>query len=275
MDRKRDAARVPAGLDRLTEAEREALHLLGEGHTAKSIAALTGRSVAAVNERLRDARRKTGASSSRELARLLRAEKAGDEKIGVAGPPVAGADPGPGSAPSPATRIAKGVMVMSGALVIAAAAAFYFQGGAPDERGAAPSAGTDASAPVAKGDSLLGQMFEGPEVRPRRLYVSLRNEPRDPAWASRAEAQLRARYAHLPHARGIADLRITCASSLCEVAGAISDKKQIGPAMRELQDKQVNQPIPGLGLKFESASFGTRRGPDQMAFVIYWARSPS
>ncbi|HET6407092.1 MAG TPA: sigma factor-like helix-turn-helix DNA-binding protein [Chthoniobacteraceae bacterium] len=59
-------AHVAPDLARLNEAEREALRLLAEGHTAKSIAGLTGRSVAAVNERLREARRKTGIGSSRE-----------------------------------------------------------------------------------------------------------------------------------------------------------------------------------------------------------------
>ncbi|MBN8809286.1 MAG: hypothetical protein J0I47_13775 [Sphingomonas sp.] len=62
----------PLDLTSLNAAEREALALLASGHTAKSIATLTGRTEAAVNERLRDARRKTGVGSSRELARLLR-----------------------------------------------------------------------------------------------------------------------------------------------------------------------------------------------------------
>lgn len=58
--------------------------LLAEGHTAKSAAALLDTSEAAVNERLREARRKTGVGSSRELARLV-AQETRDEKIGVAG----------------------------------------------------------------------------------------------------------------------------------------------------------------------------------------------
>ena len=56
-------------LSRLNEAERRVLRLLAEGHTAKSIAAELATSPAAVNERLREARRKTGVGSSRELAR--------------------------------------------------------------------------------------------------------------------------------------------------------------------------------------------------------------
>ena len=58
-------------LDRLNVHERRVLLLLARGHTAKSVANLSGMSVNAVNEHLRSARRKTGAASSRELARTL------------------------------------------------------------------------------------------------------------------------------------------------------------------------------------------------------------
>ena len=62
-------------LTRLNEAERNVLRLLAEGHTAKSVASEIGSTPAAVNERLREARRKTGVGSSRELARLLKSQK--------------------------------------------------------------------------------------------------------------------------------------------------------------------------------------------------------
>ena len=69
---------------RLNAAERTVLDLLAQGHTAKSIATITDRSVGSVNERLREARRKTGVGSSRELARLLAAQENRDELIGMA-----------------------------------------------------------------------------------------------------------------------------------------------------------------------------------------------
>lgn len=67
------AANDPANraIAELTEKELEILFLLTAGHTIKSIAASLGRSEASINERLRDARRKTGVGSSRELARLV------------------------------------------------------------------------------------------------------------------------------------------------------------------------------------------------------------
>jgi len=61
-------------LDRLSDRERDILMLLARGHTAKTIARSRSLSANVVNEHLRSARRKTGASSSRELARLVLGE---------------------------------------------------------------------------------------------------------------------------------------------------------------------------------------------------------
>lgn len=63
-------------LDTLTDKERETLRLILRGHDAKSSARELGLSVHTVNERLRDARRKLGVTSSREAARRLLAEEA-------------------------------------------------------------------------------------------------------------------------------------------------------------------------------------------------------
>lgn len=71
----------PSSIAALNPKELEVLRLLAAGHTVKSIAARLGRSESSINERLRDARRKTGIGSSRELARLLDAQKIWDENI--------------------------------------------------------------------------------------------------------------------------------------------------------------------------------------------------
>ncbi len=74
----------------LTEKEKETLRLLLQGYDAKSMARHLGLSVHTINERLRDARRKLGTSSSREAARLLREAEAqipellGDKIFGAA-----------------------------------------------------------------------------------------------------------------------------------------------------------------------------------------------
>lgn len=66
---------MTASLDTLTDKEKDALRLLLRGHDAKSSARELGLSVHTVNERLRDARRKLGVTSSREAARRLMAEE--------------------------------------------------------------------------------------------------------------------------------------------------------------------------------------------------------
>jgi DNA-binding CsgD family transcriptional regulator len=73
-------------VSRLSTAERHVLLMLAQGHTAKSIAGELGTTEGIVNERLREARRKTGVGSSRELARLMSTEpqEIRDKKIGMA-----------------------------------------------------------------------------------------------------------------------------------------------------------------------------------------------
>lgn len=73
----------------LTDREKATLRLLLAGHDAKSIARELGLSVHTVNERLREARRKLGAASSREAARRLAESEGavlqnlGDARLGV------------------------------------------------------------------------------------------------------------------------------------------------------------------------------------------------
>ncbi|MEA3061304.1 MAG: hypothetical protein QOJ94_1085 [Sphingomonadales bacterium] len=79
------------GYEALSEKEKQTLRLLLAGHEAKSMARQLGLSVHTINERLRDARRKLSASSSKEAARMLREaegaapESFGDEPFGGAG----------------------------------------------------------------------------------------------------------------------------------------------------------------------------------------------
>lgn len=90
---------MTADIDALTAREKDALRLLLRGHDAKSSARELGLSVHTVNERLRDARRKLGVTSSREAARLLLAEEhdapqlLGDKPLGDAAEVADGAPP--------------------------------------------------------------------------------------------------------------------------------------------------------------------------------------
>lgn len=67
------------GLSRLSERERDVLRLLARGYDAKAVADQLSLSPYAVNERLRQARRKLGVTSSREAARMLMSAEGGDD----------------------------------------------------------------------------------------------------------------------------------------------------------------------------------------------------
>lgn len=108
----------PGSLAALTERELEILRLLAAGHTVKSIAAKLGRSEASINERLRDARRKTGVGSSRELARLIDARKIWDRNIDLS---AAQSSADPSAAPHiPGRGWPKGLIAMLVTLSLAA-----------------------------------------------------------------------------------------------------------------------------------------------------------
>lgn len=112
--------RIASSLAALSEKELEVLHLLTAGHTVKSIAVQLGRSEASINERLRDARRKTGVGSSRELARLIDAQENWDKKIDLSA--VIGAPHDLAQPDTSGPAKSKGFIAMLIALPIAAAA---------------------------------------------------------------------------------------------------------------------------------------------------------
>ncbi len=110
------------GYQSLTKKEKETLRLLSRGHDAKSIARHYSLSVHTINERLRDARRKLGISSSRGAARLLQdieqqsPDFHGDEDFGAAHTPADAASVKP-SADGP--RISRRIgMMIAGALTM-------------------------------------------------------------------------------------------------------------------------------------------------------------
>jgi DNA-binding CsgD family transcriptional regulator len=104
------ADRQSCAQDVLTDKELEVLRLLAVGHTVKSIATRLDRTEASINERLRDARRKTGVGSSRELARLLDTRKIWDRNIDL--PPESSAANNPGQPQSAGRPWSKGMLVM-------------------------------------------------------------------------------------------------------------------------------------------------------------------
>ena len=146
------------GFETLTDKEKQTLRLLLAGHDAKSMARHLGLSVHTVNERLRYARRKLSASSSREAARLLREAEdpphhsLGDKGLGDA-PAAAIAEqsgrPAAGSFAISRKAWPIGGIVMFSALVALLALSASPQSAQDLPSGAAPTA---AAAPAAESE---------------------------------------------------------------------------------------------------------------------------
>lgn len=146
------------GLQALTEKEKETLRLLVDGHDAKSMARHLGLSVHTINERLRDARRKMSASSSREAARQLREMERQNPQFlvdRVLGDAAAVADMEELQAPVETRRMPRrfgwiaGGIFMSISLALFALASLSGTAGAPAApKPAAPAAPAAETAPV-------------------------------------------------------------------------------------------------------------------------------
>jgi DNA-binding CsgD family transcriptional regulator len=256
-------------LSRLNEAERRVLALLAEGHTAKSIATTIGSTPAAVNERLREARRKTGVGSSRELARLLKAQENRDEQIGVGKDSLAGASLAEQDALSRRPRT--GVFAVIGLFFVAAA-------------GAAALMSQEVSPTAANvTDPLIGTPLSNPPNLVA-LHEKVRSEARDQDWADRMESAIRARIFQIPLVGKNGNVvRITCGSSLCEVAGTLvspedkaefdDQRSQFNRTVKALQVPPLTDDLAKLGLKMDAATFTSGRGkPDKLAFLLYYSR---
>ncbi|MDE2596510.1 MAG: helix-turn-helix transcriptional regulator [Sphingomonadales bacterium] len=180
-----DSARPDGALAALNDKELEVLRLLALGHTVKSIAAQLGRSEASINERLRDARRKTRVGSSRELARQLDAQKFWDRKIDL---PTPGSTTNQaGQSPVRGRNWSKGTIMMLLALPLAAAGLMMAAPHAADRAVPKHTAhrGAMTAAPLV-GEWSLDVMRVPVEERPRKVTIAFRVEP-DQKWTSIVE----------------------------------------------------------------------------------------
>lgn len=264
-------------LERLNPAEREVLTLLAHGHTAKSIAALTGRSVGAVNERLREARRKTGVGSSRELARRLLVRKNGAEEVGVAAGTAPGAAPAEGAPPPVAGARTRGGLIMA-ALLIAVAGAGALAFLAPDAPAGIPAPASQAA--EAPQDAFSERFLLGEEMPDSsRLHAQILSEERDPA----AEAALREIYGRVPHVNSAEEpLHVRCSTSLCEIAGVFDVPSQptgepapaaLEKAVAMLQSRELNSAVTARGFTYVMTRFGPAPSGSHPIFVAYWRRT--
>jgi DNA-binding CsgD family transcriptional regulator len=245
-------------LSSLNPSERSVLLLLAEGHTAKSIANLTGRSVGAVNERLREARRKTGVGSSRELARLFAQENRHEEVGVVTSKP--GLPEQETSGAHQSGRLVAGMFLVMLSFFAAAALLFALH--------QAQTANPDVGGPPGTSNDA-----------PRMLEDRLRVEARDGVWASRMETTLRARYAAISGLAHDQSLRVTCAKTVCRVIGRSipgGDESDQNKIMAALQDATLHPDSAPPGLENASNSFGaagTKQAPG-FFFEACWTRKP-
>ncbi len=159
--------------------------MLAAGHTVKSIAVQLDRSEASINERLRDARRKTSVGSSRELARLLDTQKIWDKNIDLAGDDSRNDDlhqPRPGG-----RKLPKGIIMMLVATPLFAAALITMSD-SPTQSAEAQSAADiapQAQSPLI-GEWSLDVARIPVNERPQRVTIAFRPTP-DRKWAIHIE----------------------------------------------------------------------------------------
>jgi DNA-binding CsgD family transcriptional regulator len=230
-------------LTRLNAAEIRVLDLLADRHTAKSIASLTGCSVASVNERLRHSRRKTGVPSSRELARLLRAQENRTEKIGLADK---------ATREQTSKRVRTGGIIMTALLLSAGIAALAAQ--------------ISTDAPNTVRDPLIDGILGPPESGAHHFAQLVRREQRDAQWAGPLEAILKKRYSALVADGRIQLVRIRCARTVCEVVGKIDERdRDISAAtVQRVQDHDFTAV---KGMTHVGAAFG------QNGYASWWKRN--
>lgn len=180
------ADRLTSSIETLTDRELEILRLLTAGHTVKSIAVRLGRSEASINERLRDARRKTGIGSSRELARRLDAQKVWDKRIDLS----AWGSASDQAAQSPALRrlTSKGTIIMLFAIAAVAAGIIVAASGSTDQMAPPQSAQVAAPdrMPLVVGTWSLDTSRLPAEGRPRSVTLEFRVSD-DEMWTGRSE----------------------------------------------------------------------------------------
>jgi DNA-binding CsgD family transcriptional regulator len=254
---------------RLNDAERRVLRLLAEGHTAKSVANELGTTPAAVNERLREARRKTGVGSSRELARLLKAQESRHEQMGVGKERMPKATL---SADARPWRPYMGVFAMIALFVVAAA-------GAAAWISQAPATSNDV-------DPLIGEALPR-FADPSELHSKVRAQRRDPQWAPRMEDAISARLMSLPLVGKDGNfLRVLCGSTLCEIGGTLiappskaeqeDQSSEFNRTIKDLQVPPLTDDLGHLGLKLEAGTFTGGKGkPDRSVFLLYYSRVPA
>jgi hypothetical protein len=111
---------------------------------------------------------------------------------------------------------------------------------------------------------------------PADFYRALRTEPRDSIWADSSETSIRTGFDAIPFVGTGEPLRVTCAISICEVAGAapsalaMPDLDQYWQLLRDVGRQST---LTRQGLELRATSFG--RPDDPRAYSLYFRRAGS
>ncbi len=256
-------------LSQLSEAERRVLRLLAHGHTAKSIASSLGSTPTVINERLRQARRKTGLGSSREVARLLVAQENRHENIELAQVPD-GQFHGLRTSEDRFRILWIGAPIMI--IVVIATLGIATQAG--NQPRSQPALNDKAIV-----DPIVGRIPPSGEVGVDQLYLRLRAEKRDASWAPRNEQALRDHLVRIRYVGQPGDpLRVICGSTICEAAGIINGpttkqgEKSLDRSMQALQGKDIHDFVASLGLDPLGGSFQSPNSHTPPRFLLYFQR---
>ena len=132
-------------------------------------------------------------------------------------------------------------------------------------------------------DPLIGQALPK-MVDPSALHAKVRTEDRDEAWAEPLEKSIRARMMAIPLVgKGGNVLRVTCASTLCEISGSLlsptseaeieDQHSRHNLTVRDLQVAPLTDDLQKLGLKHESGLFTAAKSkPDRTVFLLHYSR---
>jgi DNA-binding CsgD family transcriptional regulator len=223
----------------LNAVERQVLTLLARGHTTKSIATTLDLSVYAVNERLRGARRKTGAASSRELARRLATQENWDKQIGVPGNDPHSAEPESPGAAMAARRRSMSFIIMLAIVAVFALSVVGMQIAPPPAATRKQAASVPASG-VSRSTAPLS---------PYRARFNA--ETRNSDWAAPAELRALSLFTLVD---GVHSIEVHCAATLCRVEGAVLPGA-IKRARAGVQGATLRDRLRGAGLEVVATDF--------------------
>lgn len=161
------------------------------------------------------------------------------------------------------------ILIPLAALAALIAAALYYALGDNDHSVAAPDSSDRAGIP----EAVQSAPNAGPETEglPTDMAHLVRSEPRNPEWAPKSEAAIRASMIKLPYIDVDGPLKIMCASTVCEVSGSAPKmlaEKDLGQFWALLQSPIVQASLTKGGLQLGGASFGRPGNP--RAFVIHY-----